>query len=85
MQLTLSARYINDRKLPDKAIDVIDEVGAYQQTLVKSKRKKMISSHDIEDIVAQIARIPSKQVSNDDKTFLKDLESNLSLSIFGQK
>jgi ATP-dependent Clp protease ATP-binding subunit ClpA len=81
---TLSARYINDRKLPDKAIDVMDEVGAYQQTLVKSKRKKMISSHDIEDIVAQIAKIPSKQVSNDDKTFLKDFAHHLGLSIFGQ-
>jgi ATP-dependent Clp protease ATP-binding subunit ClpA len=82
--VNLSARFINDRKLPDKAIDVIDEVGAYQQTLVKSKRKKTISSHDIEDIVAQIAKIPSKQVSNDDKAFLKDFSRHLSLSIFGQ-
>lgn len=81
---TLSARYINDRKLPDKAIDVIDEVGAFQQTLVKSKRKKTISSGDIENIVAEMARIPSKQVSQNDKALLKDFASNLSLSIFGQ-
>ena len=82
---TLSARYINDRKLPDKAIDVIDEIGAFQQTLVKSKRKKTISSNDIENIVAEMARIPSKQVSQNDKALLKDFASNLSLSIFGQE
>ena len=70
----LSHRYMSDRRLPDKAIDVIDEVGALQRIQPKSKRKTNINVSDIEDIVAKLARIPSKQVTNDDKTMLKDLE-----------
>ena len=80
----LSHRYMMDKKLPDKAIDVIDEAGAYQQTLVKSKRKKLINNSDIEEIVAQISGIPSQSVSKDDKEVLKNLSSNLKLSVFGQ-
>ncbi len=80
----LSHRYMTDKKLPDKAIDVIDEAGAYQQTLVKSKRKKLINNSDIEKIVAQISGIPSQSVSKDDKEVLKNLSSNLKLSVFGQ-
>ncbi|SFV69167.1 ATP-dependent Clp protease ATP-binding subunit ClpA [hydrothermal vent metagenome] len=82
--VTLSQKYITDRKLPDKAIDVIDEIGAYQQTLVKNKRKKVISNREIETIIAQIANIPPKQVSQNDKRLLKNLQQNLRLSIFGQ-
>jgi ATP-dependent Clp protease ATP-binding subunit ClpA len=80
----LSHRYMSDRKLPDKAIDVIDEVGALQRIQPKSKRKTNINVSDIEDIVAKLARIPSKQVTNDDKSMLKDLEKRLKLGVFGQ-
>lgn len=80
----LSNRYITDRQLPDKAIDVIDEVGAYQQTLEKSKRKKYITTNDIENIIAKLAGIPSNQVSSSDKLLLKNLEKNLKLNVFGQ-
>jgi len=80
----LSHRYMSDRRLPDKAIDVIDEVGALQRIQPKSKRKTNINVSDIEDIVAKLARIPSKQVTNDDKSMLKDLEKRLMLGVFGQ-
>jgi len=80
----LSERYINDRHLPDKAIDVIDEAGANQRLLPISKRKKTIGTREIESIVAKIARIPPKTVSTDDKTALKNLERDLKLVIFGQ-
>ena len=80
----LAERYINDRHLPDKAIDVIDEAGAYQQLQVASKRKKTIGVKEIENIVAKIARIPPKSVSSDDMDTLKNLERNLKLVIFGQ-
>jgi ATP-dependent Clp protease ATP-binding subunit ClpA len=80
----LSARYITDRFLPDKAIDVIDEAGAYQQLQSPSKRKKVIGVGDIETVIAKIARIPPKTVSTDDKDTLKKLESNLQMVVFGQ-
>ncbi len=80
----LASRHINDRYLPDKAIDVLDEVGAAQRILVKSKRKKMIGVSDIQQIVAKIARIPEKTVNNADKDNLKNLEKNLKHVIFGQ-
>jgi ATP-dependent Clp protease ATP-binding subunit ClpA len=80
----LSHRHMSDRRLPDKAIDVIDEVGALQQIQPKSKRKVNIGVSDIEDIVAQIARIPSRQVGSDDKSLLKKLEADLKLGVFGQ-
>ena len=80
----LAERYINDRHLPDKAIDVIDEAGAYQQLQPASKRKKTIGIKEIEAIVAKIARIPPKTVSNDDMDTLRNLERNLKLVIFGQ-
>ncbi|MGA0940221.1 MAG: ATP-dependent Clp protease ATP-binding subunit ClpA [Burkholderiaceae bacterium] len=80
----LSAKYINDRQLPDKAIDVIDEAGAAQRILTPSKRKKTIGKSDIEDIVAKIARIPPANVSNDDKGKLKTLERDLKSVVFGQ-
>lgn len=80
----LSARYINDRHLPDKAIDVIDEAGAYQRLLSPSKRKKVIGVTDVENIVAKIARIPPKTVSSDDKQVLQNLERDLKLTVFGQ-
>ncbi|GFZ97402.1 ATP-dependent Clp protease ATP-binding subunit ClpA [Elstera cyanobacteriorum] len=81
----LAARYINDRKLPDKAIDVIDEVGAAQMLLPLSKRKKTITVKDVENIVAKIARIPPKAVSSDDREVLKTLERDLSTVVFGQE
>lgn len=81
----LSARYITDRFLPDKAIDVIDEAGAYQQLLSPSKRKKVIGVGDIETVISKIARIPPKTVSSDDKDTLKKLESNLQMVVFGQE
>ncbi|MDF0605204.1 ATP-dependent Clp protease ATP-binding subunit ClpA [Neisseriaceae bacterium TC5R-5] len=81
----LSARFINDRHLPDKAIDVIDEAGAAQKILPKSKQKKVINKNEIEEIVAKIARIPPKTVSNDDKNVLKNLERNLKNVVFGQE
>ena len=80
----LSAKYINDRHLPDKAIDVIDEAGAAQRILPASKRKKMISKGEVEDIVAKIARIPPANVSNDDRGKLKTLERDLKSVVFGQ-
>ena len=81
----LSARFINDRHLPDKAIDVIDEAGAAQKILPKSKQKKVINKSEIEDIVAKIARIPPKTVSSDDKNVLKNLERDLKNVVFGQE
>ncbi|MDC9714940.1 MAG: ATP-dependent Clp protease ATP-binding subunit ClpA [Gammaproteobacteria bacterium] len=80
----LSHRHMNDRRLPDKAIDVIDEVGALQQIQPKSKRKINIGVGDIEDIIAKLARIPSRQVTNDDKSLLKNLAAELKLGVFGQ-
>ena len=80
----LSARYINDRKLPDKAIDVIDEAGAAQHLVAESKRRKTIGTKEIEAVVAKIARIPPKNVSKDDAEVLKDLESSLKRVVFGQ-
>ena len=81
----MSARYITDRFLPDKAIDVIDEAGAYQQLLPVSKRKKVIGPADIEAVVAKIARIPPKTVTSDDRELLEKLESNLRMVVFGQE
>ncbi|MEJ6397538.1 ATP-dependent Clp protease ATP-binding subunit ClpA [Yoonia sp. 208BN28-4] len=80
----LSARYINDRKLPDKAIDVIDEAGAAQHLVAESKRRKTIGTKEIEAVVAKIARIPPKNVSKDDAEVLKDLEKSLKRVVFGQ-
>lgn len=80
----LSARYINDRKLPDKAIDVIDEAGAAQHLLAASKRRKSIGVKEIEEVVAKIARIPPKNVSKNDAEVLKDLEGALKRVVFGQ-
>ncbi|MGB1970011.1 MAG: ATP-dependent Clp protease ATP-binding subunit ClpA [Paracoccaceae bacterium] len=80
----LSARYINDRKLPDKAIDVIDEAGAAQHLVAESKRRKTIGIKEIEAVVAKIARIPPKNVSKDDALVLKDLETSLKRVVFGQ-
>jgi ATP-dependent Clp protease ATP-binding subunit ClpA len=80
----LSAKYINDRHLPDKAIDVIDEAGAAQRILPKSKQKKVIGNKEIEDIIAKIARIPPKNISTDDRNALKTLERDLKAVVFGQ-
>jgi ATP-dependent Clp protease ATP-binding subunit ClpA len=80
----LSARYIHDRRLPDKAIDVIDEAGAAQHLVPESKRRKTIGAKDIEGVVAKIARIPPKNVSKDDMEVLKDLETSLKRVVFGQ-
>jgi ATP-dependent Clp protease ATP-binding subunit ClpA len=80
----LSARYINDRKLPDKAIDVIDEVGAMQMLVVPSKRKKTITTKEIEAVISTIARIPAKSVSSDDKKALEHLDRDLKRVVFGQ-
>ncbi|WP_374605252.1 ATP-dependent Clp protease ATP-binding subunit ClpA [Niveibacterium sp.] len=80
----LSARYINDRHLPDKAIDVIDEAGAAQRILPKSRQKKTIGKGEIEEIVAKIARIPPRSVSSDDKTALRNLDRDLKNVVFGQ-
>ena len=80
----LSARYINDRKLPDKAIDVIDEVGAMQMLVPPNKRKKTITAKDIEAVIATMARIPAKTVSTDDKRLLEHLETDLKRVVFGQ-
>ncbi len=80
----LAARYINDRHLPDKAIDVIDEAGAAQRILPRSKQKKVITRKEIEDVVAKIARIPSKTVSTDDHLQLRNLERDLKAVVFGQ-
>lgn len=81
---TLADRYINDRFLPDKAIDVIDEAGAKQRLLPEAERHEIITSADIEKIISQIARIPEKSVSSQDKDKLKDLSRNLKLVVFGQ-
>jgi len=81
----LSAKYINDRHLPDKAIDVIDEAGAAQRILSKSKQKKMIGKQEIEDIVAKIARIPPQHVSSDDRSALKNLDRDLKNMVYGQE
>ncbi|MBA4110561.1 MAG: ATP-dependent Clp protease ATP-binding subunit ClpA [Leptothrix sp. (in: Bacteria)] len=80
----LSAKFINDRHLPDKAIDVIDEAGAAQRILPKSKQKKTITRAEVEDIVAKIARVPSTSVSNDDRSKLKSLDRDLKSVVFGQ-
>ncbi|MCE2980776.1 MAG: ATP-dependent Clp protease ATP-binding subunit ClpA [Betaproteobacteria bacterium] len=80
----LSARFINDRHLPDKAIDVIDEAGAAQRVLPKTRQRKVIGKHEIEDIVAKIARIPPRNVSSDDRTALKNLDRDLRATVFGQ-
>jgi len=80
----LSSRYINDRKLPDKAIDVIDEAGAAQHLLPENKRRRNIGQKEIEAVIAKIARIPPKNVSKDDATILKDLEDKLKTVVFGQ-
>jgi ATP-dependent Clp protease ATP-binding subunit ClpA len=81
----LSARFISDRHLPDKAIDVIDEAGAAQRILPKSKQKKIIGKQDIEEIIAKIARIPSTHVSSDDRGVLKNLDRDLKAVVFGQE
>ena len=80
----LSARFINDRHLPDKAIDVLDEAGAAQRILPKSKQKKVIGKHEIEEIIAKIARIPPHSVSSDDRNTLKTLDRDLKAVVFGQ-
>ena len=80
----LSARFINDRHLPDKAIDVIDEAGAAQKILPKSKQKRVIGKHEIEEIIAKITRIPAQTVSVDDRNALKTLDRDLKAVVFGQ-
>ena len=80
----LSARYINDRHLPDKAIDVIDEAGAAQRIQPKSKQKKVITPREIEDIVSKIARVPAKTVANDERNALRNLDRDLKAVVFGQ-
>ena len=80
----LSSRYINDRKLPDKAIDVIDEVGAMQMLVPPSKRKKTITPKEIEMVIATMARIPPKTVSSDDTKVLANIETDLKRVVFGQ-
>jgi ATP-dependent Clp protease ATP-binding subunit ClpA len=80
----LSHRYIGDRKLPDKAIDVIDEVGASQMLLPESKRRKTITAKEVEAVVATMARIPPKSVSRDDREVLKNLDRDLKTMVFGQ-
>ncbi len=80
----LSARFINDRHLPDKAIDVIDEAGAAQRILPKSKQRKVIGKGEIEEVVAKIARIPPRNVSSDDRNALKTLDRDLKAVVFGQ-
>ncbi|EKD54764.1 MAG: hypothetical protein ACD_60C00045G0003 [uncultured bacterium] len=80
----LSARYISDRRLPDKALDLVDEVGAYQYLLPEANRKKIIDHTDIEKVVAKIARIPERNVSTSDREILKNLTRDLKMMIFGQ-
>ena len=80
----LSARFINDRHLPDKAIDVIDEAGAAQRILPKTKQKKVVGKLEIEEIIAKIARIPARSVSSDDRESLKNLDRDLKAVVFGQ-
>jgi ATP-dependent Clp protease ATP-binding subunit ClpA len=81
----LSARYINDRKLPDKAIDVIDESGASQKLVPENRRKKVIGISDIEATIATMARIPPKSVSKDDAEVLAHIDANLKRVVFGQE
>jgi ATP-dependent Clp protease ATP-binding subunit ClpA len=81
----LSAKFINDRHLPDKAIDVIDEAGAAQRILPKSKQKKTITRNEVEDIISKIARIPPASVSSDDRSKLKTLDRDLNSVVFGQE
>jgi len=81
---TLSDRYITDRHLPDKAIDVVDEAGAFQRLQPAAKRKKVLGRREIEEVVARIARIPSHNVSSSDKEVLKNLSRNLKMLVFGQ-
>ena len=81
----LAGRYINDRYMPDKAIDVIDEAGAFQRLLPNSKRKKLIQVADMEKVVASIAKIPPRHVSSSDIDALKNLETNLKMVVFGQE
>jgi ATP-dependent Clp protease ATP-binding subunit ClpA len=80
----LSAKFINDRQLPDKAIDIIDEAGAAQRILPKNKKKKMIGAKEIEDVISKVARIPAKNINKDDRNSLKTLERDLKAVIFGQ-
>jgi len=80
----LSARFISDRQLPDKAIDIIDEAGAAQRILPKNKKKKIIGSKEIEDVISKIARIPPQNINKDDRNALKTLERDLKAVIFGQ-
>ncbi len=80
----LAARHINDRNLPDKAIDVIDEAGARQRLLPEAERKKLLDEHDIEAVIANMARIPPRQVSRSDRDALRTLERDLKLTVFGQ-
>ena len=80
----LSAKYINDKQLPDKAIDVIDEAGAAQKILPKSKQKKLIGSKEIESVISKMARIPEQNVNKNDRNALKKLERDLKAVIFGQ-
>ena len=80
----LAGRYINDRKLPDKAIDVIDEAAAAQNLVPPSRRRQVIGTKEIEATIASMARIPSKNVSTDDKTALQTLETDLKRMVFGQ-
>ena len=81
---TLADRYINERFLPDKAIDLIDEAGAFQRLQPVSKRKKVITVADIEEMVAKVARIPAKAISSNDKEALRNLERDLKMTVFGQ-
>ena len=80
----LSAKFINDKQLPDKAIDVIDEAGAAQRILPKAKQKKLIGSKEIENVIAKMARIPAQNINKDDRSALKTLERDLKAVIFGQ-
>ena len=80
----LSQKYINDRKLPDKAIDVMDETAAAQNLISKSKRKKTIGVKEVEETVSKMARVPSRSISRDDKTLLSNIESDLKRLVFGQ-
>jgi ATP-dependent Clp protease ATP-binding subunit ClpA len=80
----LSSRYLSDRFLPDKAIDVVDEAGAYQRLLSPNKRRKIVGVKEVEQIIAKMARIPSKSVSSSDKTLLQNLEKELKQKVYGQ-
>ncbi len=80
----LSAKFINDRQLPDKAIDIIDEAGAAQRILPDTKKKKIIGTKEIEDVISKVARIPAKNINKDDRNSLKTLERDLKAVIFGQ-